>query len=969
MSDKLPSFDQQKDTANRVQRVLGNFLKPRTKQGDQPEGNGHFPRSRSSSRLPRFRKSPDPNTEGAKNAQPTTNANVPTSEIAPDDNKDAHPGAKTAAAGPNGDNDMWRIAEERLRQDPQKNQKLEQYDHILEQYFGSKLEPVGTMERRKQFREFLDLETKKLNDIDSDTRLSRCSKKAKRFFKSAVNCVVASKDIVAAAAAPCLPASVACAGAMFLLSFCLQAADQRHVFFDGLNTISGSIRRIAEYEGLLCKNGVQQSEEVEISITAACGSIIEFQARAACFLQLNPLESAIRNTFKWDGWNDLLSAIKDAETRVKDCAERKSLNDICKIFDKLDEIENNIIEKMDEGFSRLAGIQEAIDRNKRAETFLQLLYKSARPYEDSKNRNRERVTGTCDWFTDNDLFKQWNLPTQNHCRTTGFLYVTADPGCGKSVLSRYLIDQILPDDERTVCYFFFKDDFEDQKSSLSALCTLLHQLFDLRPHLLTDDVLSKHGARGEEFVKSFSELWKTFITAALHQETICVLDALDECRDADRKQLIDTITGTQIAGLKFLLTSRPYEHIRREVSHRLQDEMPSIHLQGDHGPTEYAIVKEIQLVVESRIDDTARSFGLLPGERELMREQLNPVPNRTYLWITLVFDGLMEKNSSITKKDIMDLTKRLPQGVPDAYEKILTKSGDREGARMLLHLILGAKRALSLLEMSVALAFNGPQSWDDVAEESIREDRVHKTIRELCGLFVTVVDKRVYLLHQTAREFLVRDFSDNKEARGGHLSIPGNDNAAATTFIAQGLMTKPWQHSMDLTCSNSVLAETCISCLQPDFAKENTSMFGYSAIYWAAHYCQSAETCQTAVAKMTRDLCLESETRTQWTEIHKEHDSIPVTGSPLCLASALGLNRAVEMLLHEQDSTGIALENKVDTPLSWAAENGHEAIVKLLLATGKVDVDSKDNYYGQTPLSWAAENGHEAIVKLLRQII
>jgi len=61
----------------------------------------------------------------------------------------------------------------------------------------------------------------------------------------------------------------------------------------------------------------------------------------------------------------LLSAIKEAETKVKDCAKRKSMNGICKIFNKLDELENKIIDKM----SELAEIQKAIDRKKRVETF------------------------------------------------------------------------------------------------------------------------------------------------------------------------------------------------------------------------------------------------------------------------------------------------------------------------------------------------------------------------------------------------------------------------------------------------------------------------------------------------------------------------------------------------------------------------------------------------------------------------
>ena len=38
--------------------------------------------------------------------------------------------------------------------------------------------------------------------------------------------------------------------------------------------------------------------------------------------------------------------------------------------------------------------------------------------------------------------------------------------------------------------------------------------------------------------------------------------------------------------------------------------------------------------------------------------------------------------------------------------------------------------------------------------------------------------------------------------------------------------------------------------------------------------------------------------------------------------------------------------------------------MKLLLEKG-AELETKDNDYGRTPLSWAAEKGHEAVVKLL----
>lgn len=56
-------------------------------------------------------------------------------------------------------------------------------------------------------------------------------------------------------------------------------------------------------------------------------------------------------------------------------------------------------------------------------------------------------------------------------------------------------------------------------------------------------------------------------------------------------------------------------------------------------------------------------------------------------------------------------------------------------------------------------------------------------------------------------------------------------------------------------------------------------------------------------------------------------------------------------------------DNYGQTPLSWASENGHEAVVPLLLERGAA-MDSTDTR-GRTPLSLASQNGHETVVRLL----
>lgn len=209
-------------------------------------------------------------------------------------------------------------------------------------------------------------------------------------------------------------------------------------------------------------------------------------------------------------------------------------------------------------------------------------------YEGQKDINPKRVPGTCQWVSQNLQYIRWWDSCSND-----LLWVSADPGCGKSVLARSLIDEDFRVSTSTasVCYFFFKDN-EEQDNLATALCAILHQLFSQQPNLLQHAIPSWE-QNGDKLQHEVSELWRIFLSAAsadpTSHKTICVLDALDECRMDDQEQLIQKLNDfynhsgvqNQKTWLKFLVTSRPYDEIKTNFQDTT-DSFPHIHLQGEH---------------------------------------------------------------------------------------------------------------------------------------------------------------------------------------------------------------------------------------------------------------------------------------------------------------------------------------------------------------------------------------------------
>ncbi|KAJ5490400.1 hypothetical protein N7453_011225 [Penicillium expansum] len=712
--------------------------------------------------------------------------------------------------------------------------------------------------------------------------------------------------------------------------------------------------------------------------------ILEFEARAVCHLTKNSITRALNDMFLVDSWGSMMSGIKESEAM---CQSFIRVIDSEKLHTGMEESKSQLHDiRKDTRETQTMILDQEIrkkeeSQKKKWNKFLDAL--STSRYEDNKDRNQDRIEGTCEWSTSHPLFNGWR-----NSERSSLLWLSADPGCGKSVLAKYLIDHVIPTTEgRTTCYFFFKADSTEQRSIASALRALLHQLFTQKPILreMNPWIPERFATDGGLLTDSFSALWEilTKVSTNGDGEVSCVLDALDECAESDRPQLtqaLDKFYRRDILGskgiLRFLITSRPYVHIQREFQ-LLKDTLPTIHLSGEDGVEADKIEQEINLVIHKRVDETAAKLILEKHEQSFLQNELLMIPNRTYLWVTLIFDAI-ENSLRYTNKRVQEMIKSLPKTVDEAYERILSRSPDEREARKLLHVVVSASRPLTVQEMRVALGLSlGNRQIEDLDLEP--EARFATTVRNLCGLFVTIVDSKIYLLHQTAKEFLV---PRSVPAEFIHIQGASPNSLCQSSHGVENVNygRSVWKHSFLPVESNRVLLEICMSCLllntfeQEFWEFRGLISFGdehvlllYSSENWTLHFRNAQLAKGSYLLPFARELCQPKSQRLKtWLKICSGYSKLEIPTTELMVASQFGLEPIVEMLLE----TGYPDIDKEDpnlrrTPLSVAAEGGSQIVVKMFIDAGTRQLNLSDSKTGTTPLMWAATRGNIEVVKLL----
>ncbi|KAK6075225.1 Ankyrin repeat domain-containing protein 50-like protein 3 [Seiridium cupressi] len=552
---------------------------------------------------------------------------------------------------------------------------------------------------------------------------------------------------------------------------------------------------------------------------------------------------------------------------------------------------------------------------------------------------------------DHRLFQDWQ-----HREDAALIWVFGEPGCGKSVLARYLIDDILPAPGSTVCYFFFKDDSPDQNTPVTAIRCLLQQIFMLNPAFLSGAVISKFEKSGS-IDNSREELWDIFkevTRSTSKQPMICVLDALDECEENGRYWLMKKVEAifndkSTSSSFRLLLTSRPAVDLD-QFFRDWQSLSFIIHLNGSNYGEAAKIFTEVQHVIAKGVETLCRKLQLRQHDEKDLVESLTKFEDRTYLWVTLVFQ-VLNKGSYRTKREIEAAIQNSSPTVNATYEHILNRYSSKHGSekvRSLLHIVLGVHYPMNLQKMSVALAIS---LWDP--SEGLPEPEPEEWIEEMLnGL----------------REFLVQTSPSSLPSPSQNKSV--------------------WQESFRIEESQRILAEVCLSILDQDYS-EGLAMKGYAVENWVSHF-RKSHTNDIRMKTRARDLCDPSSISfPRWYGdayklLKKSHfrDEGGLPTSPttaLMVASPLGLKVVVDLLLSEERPDLHSKDNwHQPTAFGWACRNGRKDVVEsffLYIAnfSESPDVNDtlKDNIletrdgYGRTPLNHATSRNHLAVVRLL----
>ncbi|KAI1844412.1 hypothetical protein JX266_009506 [Neoarthrinium moseri] len=552
---------------------------------------------------------------------------------------------------------------------------------------------------------------------------------------------------------------------------------------------------------------------------------------------------------------------------------------------------------------------------------------------------QRRQPGTGQWLLDCETYKRWVAdPGQT-------LFCPGIPGAGKTILTSIVVDNLedrfVTDPTIMVAYIYCKFNRKEEQKLEDLMSSLLKQLAGNSPSLppVLKELYERHALkRTKPTLEEISTALRTVV--ATFARVFIIVDALDECQVADncRTRFVHQLLRLQTQqGISVFATTRRMPDIEKELSNSLIIEIR-------------ASEEDIGRYLKSAIACLPRFIADRSDLQDEITQTISRVVDGMFLLAQLYFNTLLDKdNPKNLRKALQDLTtgsRSSEAAYNSAYDDTMLRiegqlKGQAARAKEVMMWITCAKRPLTKTELQHALAV-------EIGEAKLDEDNMThvQDLVSVCAGLVTIDEESnvVRLVHYTAQEYF-----ENTQGRwfpSAHLTL----TATCTTYLS-------FEAFAGGRCQND-----------EEFKKrlEQHRLYQYAARHWGDH-ARVARSCEQIVGFLQKTAHINASAQSYFankgSHFRGFSQRTPSDMEATHLAAIFGLEDALFAVWNPKNRD--ARDSDGRTPLSWAAHNGHVEVVKLLLETKEVGIDSKNTEYSRTPLSWAADNGHAEVVKLL----
>ncbi|KAI8668628.1 NACHT domain-containing protein [Fusarium keratoplasticum] len=343
------------------------------------------------------------------------------------------------------------------------------------------------------------------------------------------------------------------------------------------------------------------------------------------------------------------------------------------------------------------------------------------------------------WVLQNPDYQRWRDPAGSW----PLLWIRGDAGKGKTMLLSGIIDELQsftrfadPTSHTSLSYFFCQATNPGLNNATAVLRGLVYLLVDQQRCLLSH-VRDKTSIGPEHWNSGVAirDILSKILEDPALRNTILVVDALDECV-TDLEFLLQVVISTSSPKVRWLVSSRNISEIEQHLGQAQTRVALSLELNAE------SVSQAVNSYIQHRVHQLGASKGFRSDDLKFAEDHLSHNAHGTFLWVALVCQQL-EKSEPWEVRAYLEL---FPVGLNRLYERMmdLICSPVSSGLYMrILAIICTVFRPITLSEL---------MAIEDLPGD---EEMLPKMIMK-CGCFLTVRDKVVYFVHQSAKDFLLK---------------------------------------------------------------------------------------------------------------------------------------------------------------------------------------------------------------------